>query len=153
MNNTRQESTGFSLVEVAIAIGIVSFALLACVGVNAVSLTSFSDARSVDVSSRIFRSVLNEAQTSDFPEINALAGTRYCDSEGFLTDNAHQIYRVEIRVQNGTEITNGNSPTDDFILTDTTAKKLTVDVYRLGQQQPGNPLSRRCAIIGRRTKG
>lgn len=138
----RRASTGFTLVEVALTIGIVSFALLSCVGLNAVSLGSFTDARAVDVSSRIFRSVLNEAQISDYSSIPT--GTRFYDSEGFLLNDSDPkgVYRALIRLT--------TSSVGDFDFSDATAKSLVVEVYRVGGTNL--PVSRRCAMVGNRTK-
>lgn len=138
-----QRPSGFSLVEVAIAIGIVGFALLSCVGLNAVSLTSFSEARSVDVSSRIFRSVLTQAQISDFETVKLLDKTaRYYDSDGLASDGstADVVYRAEISV--------GDSTIEGADFDSATVNTLVVVVY--GKQT--TPLSRRSAVICNRKK-
>lgn len=137
---------GFSLVEVALAIGIVSFALLSCVGLNMVSLSSFADARTVDVSSRIFRSVLNEAQISNFSDIDSKESS--FDSEGFPIENADNpnvLYTAKTTV--GAPSIQGTQ-----IDADTTAKILTVNVYAHGKQMPNTLVSTRTAVIGNRMK-
>lgn len=140
---------GFSLVEVAIAIGIVSFALLSCVGLNVVSLSSFSDARSVEVSARIFRGILNEAQVSDFADIDALDGIRSYNSEGLPLDDGTDptvVYIANISVEKA-------SIAGEEMDADAIARTLVVKVYAHAKQEANALLSTRCAMIGNRMKG
>jgi uncharacterized protein (TIGR02598 family) len=142
-------SGAFSLIEVVIAIGIVSFAVLSSLGLNAVSISSLRDSRAQEISTRIFRSVLNEAQVSEFANLSGLVGKRYYDFEGsFLgtTDEPAAVYRAVISQMNA-EL---SDPTASSILNDST--RLVVEVYRSGEETTNTLVSKRFAVIGNRMK-
>ena len=61
-----RRSGGFSLVEVTMAIGIVSFAFLTTLGLIPTGLKTFRSAIDTSVGGQIFQRMINEAQQTDF---------------------------------------------------------------------------------------
>jgi len=57
---------GFSLVEVVLAIGVISFAFLSVLGLLPLGMTTFKQSMETTVSSQIAQRVLNEAVQTDF---------------------------------------------------------------------------------------
>ena len=142
-------SKGFPLIEVVMALGIVAVAVLSIVGLNAVSLNVLSDARAQETASRIFRSVLNEAEVADFDNIAGLAGRRYYDAEGAYlgdTENDQAIYRVIVRVDTAS-ITD---PEETVSVLPGDARTIFVDVYKSGIESPTTHVCKRFALIGNR---
>lgn len=140
---------GFSLIEVVIAFGVVSFAILSCVGLNATSLVALREARAQEISNRIFGSVLREAQVSDYTNLAALEGRRFYDSEGTklaaaATDTA--VFRAVIRRDSASVA----DPSGTSTLNDST--KIVVTVFRAGLETSNTLVSTRFAVIGNRMK-
>jgi uncharacterized protein (TIGR02598 family) len=123
---------GFSLVEVTLAIGIVSFAFLAILGLIPIGLQTFRSAIDTSVSAQIFQRVINEAQQTDFdtlvdrphlpdypslppagftfraPSVGAPA-LRYFDDQGNECPATKAIYYVNTRIIVSTELPNSAS--------------------------------------------
>lgn len=72
--------SGFSLVEIAIAIGILSFAMIALFGLLPVGMGSLRDSISTSTQTQIVSRVLSDAQLSDFTKYTG--GTYYFNDEG-----------------------------------------------------------------------
>jgi len=62
----RQRRSGFSLVEVVLAVGVISFAFVAILGLLPAGLTQFRQAMDNSVASQIAQRILMDAQQSDF---------------------------------------------------------------------------------------
>lgn len=62
----RLPATGFSLVETALALGIVSFAFVALLGLLPAGLTTFRQAMDTSVGAQIAQRIVSEAQETDF---------------------------------------------------------------------------------------
>lgn len=93
----------FSLVEVVIAIGIVSFALLPMLGLLPIGLSTFKKAIDTTVISQIVQKIGNEAQQSDFDGIQTYAPNefRYFDDQGTevgVATKANAIYQARLIV-------------------------------------------------------
>lgn len=74
---------GFSLVEVAMALGIVAFAFTALLGMLPLGLSMFRDAMETSVTTRIFERVGGDLQQSDFDTLSAGGfPVRYFDDQG-----------------------------------------------------------------------
>ena len=141
---------GFSLVEVVMAIGVVSAVILPCVGLNAVSLATLRSARSAEAASRIFRSVLSEASATEYASLPQMAGTRHFDFEGIPSDSTGAgaaVYRAEI----GTFPATVKNSVDAIPLGDATG--VTVRIYSGGETNAMNLISQRSSLFGNRAKG
>ena len=106
---------GFSLVEVALAIGVVSFAFVAIFGMLPAGLSISRQAMEASVASQIAQRVINDAQQSDFPELlkdatgKTITGInqtgrkaeRYFDDQGgelTVANKSQAIYHVNTRI-------------------------------------------------------
>jgi len=145
----RHRKRGFSLVEVMLAIGIVTFSILACVGLNVASLGALRDASAQDVAGRIFRSLMNEALAVPFENLASLEGVRSYGDDGELSTDGSDRFAVFLtRVE-----------MVDPMLQDTeasrllgSARNLRVTVYRAGRESPDTMVSTRTLTIGNRSK-
>lgn len=70
---------GFSLIEVVVALGIVSFAVIAILGLIPTGLNTLKDSNAETVRAQIVRSIAGSALTANFSSLNATASF---DSDG-----------------------------------------------------------------------
>lgn len=112
-----RQRAAFSLVEVTIAIGIVSFAFVSVLGLIPTGLTTFRRAMDVSIGSQIAQRVINEAQQTDFNVLTSgsHSAPRYFDDQGTevrpansaslsASERARIIYWVNTQVQAATSI-------------------------------------------------
>jgi uncharacterized protein (TIGR02598 family) len=111
---------GFSLVEIALAIGVLSFGMLATVGLLPVGMSTFHQAIDSSIGSQVLQRVVNDARQTDFSVlvtnsgnqlINAgatgLKAVRYFDYQGIeLTSTGNYIYQVNTRIAPQTTLPN-----------------------------------------------
>lgn len=84
---------GFSLIEVTIALGVVSFALIALFGLLPTGLTTFRSSIDRSVASQIAQGILSNARQTEFTNLSALAATnKYTDEGDDTTDVDKTIY-------------------------------------------------------------
>lgn len=144
----RMRPGGFSLVEVMLSLGIVTFSIIACVGLNVTSLGTLRDATAQDISGRIFRSLMNEALATAFVDLDQMSGVRTFGAEGEPVSTGtgdRQVYfsRVEIvapKVQEG----NAARTLDG-------ARNLRVSIFR-GIESANTLVASRTLTIGNRSK-
>ncbi len=74
------QNHGFSLVEIVIALGVLSFAIVPILGVLSVGLTQSAENTSVQVTNQIMRQVTARAQQMKFSDLSNLR-VLYFDSE------------------------------------------------------------------------
>ncbi|MBN8711589.1 MAG: hypothetical protein BGO12_16290 [Verrucomicrobia bacterium 61-8] len=85
---------GFSLVEVTIAIGLVSFAVLSVVGLLPVGLGALKDSRTQMLETQILNGVAAQGAVGKYDN---LAFTNWYDAEGqILTRQAGALYKVTV---------------------------------------------------------
>ena len=86
---------GFSLVEVILALGLCSFALLSLVSLLPVSLDSARSALEISRASKAFQKVASELTHSKFATVAALAPTPYYfDYDGNASDEAEKYFTI-----------------------------------------------------------
>ncbi len=91
MNNPiHRSSKGFSLVEVTLSLGLVSFALVAMLGLLPTGLTTLRASMSQTVEAQILQSIASRAVISSFTNISA--NTLYFDDEGLPVTSAGAAY-------------------------------------------------------------
>lgn len=80
----RKRRSGFSLAEVAIAMGIVTFSLVAVLGLLPIGLSSFREANEATIESQIISQISSEVALMPFSKIPeyAAAGPYYFDNDG-----------------------------------------------------------------------
>ncbi len=100
----------FSLIEVVIAIGIVSFAFVCLLGLLPVGLAAFRQSIDTTVGSQIVQRVVNEAQQTDYSSLTTSGTTqRYFDDQAneVTAANANNsIYTVQVTVSGTTALPN-----------------------------------------------
>src|SRR5215207_4288283 len=99
----RNRSGGFSLVEVALAIGIIAFAFVALFALIPTGLSTFRSAIDTANETWILGSINSMVQTTDFAEIEKLdykvsEEIYYYDEEGKPTDREQQNPKADAEV-------------------------------------------------------
>ncbi len=108
----RFSAQAFSLIEVALAIGLLSFALVAVFGLIPAGMSTFRKAMDVSVGSQIAQRVINDAQQSDWAELikSGATATRYFDDQGAEVDGAATaIYHVKTVIIPVTNVPGGSN--------------------------------------------
>ena len=106
----KANSKGFSLVEVTLAVGIVSFVFLTILGLLPTGLRTFTSAIESSVGGQILQRVINEAQQTDFDTLVSVAPTeRYFDDQGNECVAGGAIYHVNTRITAATALTSTNA--------------------------------------------
>lgn len=107
---------GFTLVEICLAIGVVSFAFVGLLALLPAGMTTFRTAMNTSIGSQIAQRVIDEARQTDFEHLieGAAAGSvreltpvRYFDDEGnevAESDAARSIYHVRRVVRTATPL-------------------------------------------------
>ena len=136
----------FTLIEVTLAIGVVSFAILGMVGLNSVGLTTLRAAKDSAMEARVVQSLGSEARLSDFSRLATLAGTRYFDQEGRQVVAGSASFAA---VVSGPKALDTNAQT----ISTNHIQKLSVEFYRSPggsfQQGQGSPtfISMRSVLV------
>ncbi len=87
--------TGFSLVEVVLALGLCSFALVSLISLLPVSLDAAKNAVEISRKAKITQQMVAELSQSRFTNVTALSGSskqKTFDYEGLPTTNSASIY-------------------------------------------------------------
>jgi uncharacterized protein (TIGR02598 family) len=94
---------GFSLVEVAISMAVVSFALVSILGMVPIGMTNFRQAMNNTVESQIVQSLTSDLELASFSQL-AATPTFYFDADGNPANATTQVYTATITVAsvNGT---------------------------------------------------
>lgn len=105
--------SGFSLVEVTLAIGILSFGLLSVIGLMPVGLNAFRQSINASVGTQISQRLMNEKRQTDFVTLIAPANAteyRYFSDEGDEVPATSSIFVAKILVANASAVpSSGNS--------------------------------------------
>lgn len=119
LRRPRRTPTAFSLVEVVLAIGIVSFAFVGLFGLLPAGLNVFRQAIDNSVGSQIVQRLVNEAQQTDFPALITAAPTkRYFDDQGNEVTSANEsLYTAEVSVLAKTEMPAATTRATDSLAT------------------------------------
>jgi uncharacterized protein (TIGR02598 family) len=88
----------FSLVEVVLALGIISFAFIALLGMLPVGLKSLKSSQNDTITTLIVQKVLAEAQQTRFANLSTLAGERFFTDEGGDATASNYIYHALVSV-------------------------------------------------------
>lgn len=111
-HHTSTETAGFSLTEIVLVLGIVSFAFVGVIGLLPAGMDVFRASMNAGTGAQIAQRVLNEAQQTEFTALTSGAGAqlsaelipmRYYDEEGNelpASEAAKSLYHVHAVVQN-----------------------------------------------------
>jgi uncharacterized protein (TIGR02598 family) len=106
----RKRCAAFSLIEIALALGVLSFGFLATFGLIPVGMGTFRQAMDTSIGSEIVQRVLNDARQTDFNDLILASGSngksfRYFDNQGNELQTANSgvapagaIYEVNTRI-------------------------------------------------------
>lgn len=96
----RRGEAGFSLVETAMAVGLLSFALIAVIGLQPVGLTTLRSSQDSTTETQIVRMMAGEIGQTDFAQIeNYEASPVYFDADGQRVDDpGASRYRLQAKV-------------------------------------------------------
>lgn len=136
------KSRGFSLIEVIVAMGIISTAMIALVGVMQTGVTSLHNASSQAIQSRIAQELIGEAQNADWrlpPPANTpglqsllgLANRRRYDRDGTLIPSSNttkQVSYVTLLEEDRTNSSGGKPVVLDYAKGYSHLKKLALYV-------------------------
>jgi uncharacterized protein (TIGR02598 family) len=102
---------GFSLVEVVMAFGILSFALIGIVGLLPAGLSQFRESMDLTIQSQITQELVSEVQRTGYADLSGLASTRHFDAEGAGVPDTDSAYSAVITVPDPSAVDNLISPT------------------------------------------
>ncbi len=102
---------GFTLVEVTMAIGIISFAFVATIGLLPVGLSVSRQAIETTIQSQIVQQLTTQALQTDFSQLATLstADPYYFDDQGKSTSNTSSNYKAGFTVATTTALPAGAS--------------------------------------------
>jgi uncharacterized protein (TIGR02598 family) len=95
--------SGFSLVEIVIALGVTAFALIPLLGLLPTGIKSFQDTMNTAVCTQISQRVINDLQSTSFTNLQTT--NRFFDEQGTELTNANSlncVYRVRVSLSNAT---------------------------------------------------
>lgn len=103
MRSAARFPRGFSLIEVTIALGVVSFALIALFGLLPTGLTTFRSSIDRTVASQIAQNIISQARQTDFSSLGGLATPagspkRFTEDGDETTDASKTIYIAKVEV-------------------------------------------------------
>jgi uncharacterized protein (TIGR02598 family) len=117
---------GFSLVEIMIAMGVVSFSFITLMGLLGVGAVNFHKANTTSITTQIAQQVINQAQQSDFSDLITPQGqatpsttaftnaVRYFDDAGNEIINSAEyknaVYQVNTRITPATLLPQSGAP-------------------------------------------
>jgi uncharacterized protein (TIGR02598 family) len=126
----RKGAPAFSLVEVALALGIISFALLTVAGLMPVGLGTMRQAMDNTEESQIIRTISGEVLMTPFSELdtNFAGKTFYFDDEGTLLTNSPANAPAGTRYWATTSLANPSYPgsTNDVLTNSISTVKLQI---------------------------
>jgi uncharacterized protein (TIGR02598 family) len=132
-HSRRTRRAGFSLGEVVLALGIVSFALVAVLGLMPAGLNASRRAIDISVGSQVVQRINEELQQTDFDSLTAPGALpdRYFDDEGQEVVPAKSIYSVR------TEVLKTDGQVATALPTTATTSALATVVCKLGYNPEG----------------
>jgi len=97
----KEKANGFSLVEVTLAIGIISFGLISILSLLPVGLQSFQSSMERTVSAQVVQAIMAEAKQKDFTNLSGAVTYQYFTQEGIKTlIRTDGIYTAEVTLTN-----------------------------------------------------
>ncbi len=122
-----QDSTAFSLVEVILALGVFTFALMGLIGLLPMGLSNLKKAIDTTTEARIVQRISNELSQTEYDQIPDFA-TYYFDENGQILSNSSDgyIYAAQFTASKSTAILGASAPSTNLttvVITITSPKK------------------------------
>ncbi len=86
-----RKSDGFSLVEVAVALGIVAVAMMSIMALVPLGLTTMHEAVEINVQTRVVQQLHNEARQTPFNRLSGAPGAFSAHSPRYYTDEGDEV--------------------------------------------------------------
>lgn len=134
---------GFSLVEVTLAIGVVSFALLSAVGTISIGLLNIRDSKQDTEHAQVVTQMASIAMQAPFDQLEnvAAAGPYFFTQSGRRVNSSDEaLYRAKLTVKPGDETFYPGAPED----LNSSAKIIEVTVTDIRKEQAE---ARTCFIV------
>lgn len=146
--------SGFSLIEVTLSLGIVSFALLLLLGLVPEAIQASSEAVSRTVKTQIFQQVVSDLNSADFADL--ADESFYFDVDGIPVDTEDEsVYEARIDVVSGTTLPGSTAANDNLnrveILIAHNPKGVRGD-DAFDVDQASNPPIRLSTLVSRKTR-
>ncbi|XHR31170.1 MAG: Verru_Chthon cassette protein B [Chthoniobacteraceae bacterium] len=113
---------GFTLIEITLALGIVSFAFIGLLGLLPAGLQTFRSAVDTSVRSQIIQRICSDAMQADFDTlISNPPADRYFDDQGNEIAQQRSMYQVRVQIGSSTDLpssleTNANLATVQILI-------------------------------------
>lgn len=132
-----QKKRGLTLVEVALALGVVSFSMISILGLLPSGLVQLRESMNQTVEAQIVSAIAAQALVTEFSN---QAGTEYFDEEGLAvrSTDPNVFYTVEISALDSIFPGSSNKGGADSL------RRLQLEIEALNQ--PGNPILRSIQI-------
>jgi uncharacterized protein (TIGR02598 family) len=105
LSGVNGQDRAFSLIEIAIALGIVAFALIPVLGVMPIGLTTLRDTVDTQVTAQIAQTIVNQAEQADYNSLASTTTPYYFDEQGDLLNNStNALYSAQLAVNEPTSI-------------------------------------------------
>jgi uncharacterized protein (TIGR02598 family) len=129
LQRRRRSTAGFSLVEVALAMGIVAFAFIPLLGLVPMGLNTSRQAIDTTIQAQIVQYMTDQAQQTNFSSLSGLASaTPTCfDAYGNVTTASAAVYKASYSAPVNTVLPGGA----------TTQTLDTITIYILSTRTPG----------------
>jgi uncharacterized protein (TIGR02598 family) len=122
----------FSMVEMALAMGVVSFAMVSLLGLLPVGLKIARDTMDITVQSQIMQSISNDVQLAEYNELQDLKDLNY-NAEGLKEDDASKrVFWADLIASGSASMVKAPAATID----ENRAKVIQVKIYRNNQPRP-----------------
>jgi uncharacterized protein (TIGR02598 family) len=122
VNHPHRLRRAFSLVEVVLALGMMSFAMISVVGLIPVGLGNFRDARRLSIEAGIAQRLSGDLRLAGR---SVAAGSYYFDDQGAPVEEAAALYVARVEAPSGLEA-------GDFVGADVPARTILVTISRKG---------------------
>ncbi len=104
----KRSSSAFSLVEVVLALGVVSFSLVALIGMLPVGLSNFRQAIEIQTQAQIVQQIATELQLAKYSDLSSggyqSGFPRYFDAEGAAVAEPSKLYTVTASLPTNAEV-------------------------------------------------
>ncbi len=102
-------ATGFSLIEVVLALGVIGVALTSMLGLLPTGLTIFRESIEATVRADILRKLSSELQQTPFSDVGSSTGMRYFTDEGQeVTSEKQAFFGLTYSVGTATDVLKGS---------------------------------------------
>lgn len=104
MRSHPPRKSGFSLVEVTIGLGIMSFSLVALIGMLPVGMDTFRKSVETTVQAQIVQQLVNDLQQTRFDQIRNGQNSSvdyFFDDSGFKTDKSDWVFNAQLTIAPG----------------------------------------------------